>query len=76
MTTLALALVAAAWLIQLLHAWAGHKNIHVYFTLVYALGTALLIIEAWNGVSGLSTDAWFSIAAFVFALLVYLKVRR
>ncbi len=71
--TLALALVAVAWLIQLLYAWGGHKSVHVYFTLVYALGTALIIIEDWSG--GLTSDLWFHIAAFVFALLVYLKSR-
>jgi len=74
MTTLALALVAVAWLIQLLHAWAGHRNVHVYFVLVYALGTALMIVEVFQG--GLTTDAWFYIASFVFALLIFLKVRK
>ncbi|PIP86669.1 hypothetical protein COV42_00520 [Candidatus Campbellbacteria bacterium CG11_big_fil_rev_8_21_14_0_20_44_21] len=74
MMTLALALVAAAWLIQLLHVWAGHRNLHAYFILVYALGTALLIVEVFP--LGLTSDAWFYIASFVFALLVFLKIRR
>ena len=74
MMTLAFALVAAAWLVQLLHAWAGHKNIHVYFVLAYALGTALVIVETFQG--GLTADVWFHVATFVFALLVFLKVRK
>lgn len=74
MTTLALALIAAAWLVQLLQAWGGDKKIHVYFILAYALGVALLIIDAFP--SGLTSDVWFNIAAFVFALLVFLKVRK
>ena len=74
MTTLGLALIGSAWLIQLLHAWAGHRNIHVYFILAYALGVALLIVEQFP--AGLNSDLWFNVAAFVFALLVFLKVRK
>ena len=74
MVTLALALIAAAWLIQLLHAWGGDKKIHVYFILAYALGIALIIVDTFP--NGLTSDVWFNIAAFVFALLVFLKVRK
>jgi hypothetical protein len=76
MTTLALAVVAVAWLIQLLHSWSGHKNIHVYFVLAYALGVALMIVEGYQGGAGMSTDMWFYVASFVFALLVFLRVRK
>ena len=76
MTTLALAIVAVAWLIQLLHSWSGHKNIHVYFILAFALGTALVIVDSYQAGVGLSTDMWFHVASFVFALLVFLKVRK
>jgi ABC-type branched-subunit amino acid transport system permease subunit len=74
MVTLALAVIAAAWLVQLLQAWGGDKKIHVYFILAYALGVALIIVDGFP--SGLTSDLWLQIATFVFALLVFLRVRK
>jgi len=51
-----LGVIAIAWILQLVYSWKGKKDIQSKFLIVYAIGTALLIIDCylndfrWTGI--------------------------
>ncbi len=67
-----LILVAVAWLIQLVFAFRGNKDIRPEFIISYLVGVGLLVISyiqsnTWNAMS------YLELGTFVAALLVLIK---
>jgi len=67
-----LGVIAIAWILQLVYSWRGKKDIQTKFLIIYAIGTALLIIDCylndfrWTGI--------FNTIVLMLSLILLIKI--
>ena len=69
---LGLAVIIIAWIFQLVYSWKGKKEIQSKFLTIYAIGSALLIIDCY--LNELKWTGIFNTVILMLSLIVLIKV--
>lgn len=71
-SAIGLVFLMAAWLIQMLHALWGEREIQKPFLITYAIGSIILVLDGLDA-GGFSTQGWLNLIIFAFLLVILLK---
>lgn len=67
-----LTVIIIAWILQLIYSWKGKDSLSKNFLVIYAIGTALLIIDCY--LNSLKWTGIFNTIILMFSLIVLIKV--
>jgi hypothetical protein len=65
-------IIIVAWILQLIHSWNGKTEIKKRFLILYAVGTAVVIILASK--DNIKSVAFFNMIAMILSCLVLIRV--
>ncbi|MBS3078533.1 hypothetical protein J4218_00250 [Candidatus Pacearchaeota archaeon] len=67
-----LGVIAIAFILQLVYSWKGKKDIQPKFLIVYAIGTALLIIDCY--LNDLRWTGIFNTIVLMISLILLIRI--
>ncbi|MFA5856796.1 MAG: hypothetical protein WC867_05530 [Candidatus Pacearchaeota archaeon] len=65
-------IIIVGWILQLIHSWNGTKEIKKRFLILYAVGSAIVIILTSK--ENLKSVAFFNMIAMILSCLVLIRI--
>ena len=67
-----LSVIIIGWIIQLMNSWNGDREIKKRFLILYGVGAALLIIDAY--INQLTYTAFFNLVVLVLVMATLIRI--